>query len=70
MAALAPTSLTLAGDQRALAHALAQGLTDGRHARLGDAVLDAWRAVPTDAPGGRDVMQTFLLLGDPALQLP
>ncbi len=70
VAALAPTSLTLAGDQRALAHALAQGLTDGRHARLGDAVLDAWRAVPTDAPGGRDVMQTFLLLGDPALQLP
>lgn len=69
VAALAPTSLTLAGDQSALSSALARGLTDGRHARLGDAVLEAWRAVPTDTPGGRDVVQTFLLFGDPGLPL-
>jgi len=69
VAVLAPTSLTLAVDQRALGAALATAWSDGRHATLGAAALEAWRAVPVDGAGGRDVVRTFLLFGDPALAI-
>jgi hypothetical protein len=68
-AVLAPTSLTLTMDQSLLSHALILALTDGQSATLGDAVLRAWRQLPVDSAGSRDVLQTFLLLGDPELRL-
>jgi hypothetical protein len=69
VAVLAPTSLTLAGDQSFLSNALAQSLLKDRAARLGDIFLQAQREVPAQVPGTLDVLRTFLLFGDPALKL-
>jgi hypothetical protein len=69
VAVLAPTSLTLAGDQSFLSRPLVEALLRDRIPTLGQAVLQAQRQVPTDSAGTRDVMQTFLLFGDPALRL-
>ena len=66
VAVLAPSSLTLPTNQSALSDALAQELRSQDANRLGDAILQAWRQVPI---GSKDVMQTFMLFGDPALQL-
>lgn len=68
-AVIAPSSLTLAADQAPLAAALARALGDPATARLGDALVAARRALPTEGPGGREVALTFLLFGDPALRL-
>ncbi|HQZ70644.1 MAG TPA: C25 family cysteine peptidase [Anaerolineae bacterium] len=68
-AVIAPSSLTLAADQAALAAALAAALGDPATARLGDALTTAWRAVTSETPGAREVALTFLLFGDPALKL-
>ncbi|HZU86485.1 MAG TPA: C25 family cysteine peptidase [Anaerolineaceae bacterium] len=68
-AVLAPTSLTLTVDQFQLSHALAVALSDGQSVTLGDAMLRAWRQMPVDSPGAKDVLLTFLLLGDPELRL-
>lgn len=68
-AVIAPSSLTLAADQAPLAAALARALGDPATARLGDALVAAWRAVPPTSPGAREVALTFLLFGDPALRL-
>ena len=67
VAVLAPTSLTLGSDQSFLSQALVNGFLANPTERLGDLVLKAWQAVPVDAPSARDVLQTFLLFGDPAL---
>jgi hypothetical protein len=69
VAALAPTSLTLATDQSFLTNALVAELLKDHTARLGDVLLRAQQVVPQDGPGARDVLQTFLLFGDPALRL-
>ena len=69
VAVLAPTSLTLPGDQSLLSDALVQRLLKDRAARLGDVFLQAQRAVPAQGPGTLDVLRTFLLFGDPALKL-
>lgn len=66
VAVLAPTSLTLSADQSFLAEGLAKNLVN--HARLGDVILQAWRQAP-EREGAREVMRTFILLGDPALVL-
>ncbi len=68
-AVLAPTSLTLASDQSFLSTPFAQALREDSAAALGDVFLRAQRAVPTENPGSRDVLLTFLLFGDPALPL-
>ena len=70
VAVLAPTSPTLPGDQTFLSDALVEALMQEPMPRLGDVTLYAWQQVPTQSPGTTDVMQTFLLFGDPALQLP
>ena len=70
VAVLAPTSPTLPGDQTFLSDALVEALIQKTFPRLGDITLYAWQQVPTQSPGTTDVMQTFLLFGDPALQLP
>jgi len=69
VAVLAPTSLTLAIDQTFLSRPLVEALLHDRELTLGEAVLQAKRQVPTEGAGTRDVMQTFLLFGDPALRL-
>jgi hypothetical protein len=69
VAALAPTSLTLPTDQSFLTRPLVEGMLTNPEARLGDILFSARRQVPQDSPGTRDVMETFLLLGDPALRL-
>jgi hypothetical protein len=69
VAVLAPTSLTLAGDQSFLSNAVVQSLLKDRTARLGDVFLQAQREVPVHASGTLDVLRTFLLFGDPALKL-
>lgn len=67
VAVLAPTSLTLGSDQSFLSAALVQEYLANPTERLGDLVLKAWQAVPADSSSARDVLQTFLLFGDPAL---
>jgi len=68
-AVLAPSSLTLPTDQSFLYKPLVQAMLDNPSGSLGDFLLAARRQVPMDAPGRRDVMETFLLFGDPAMQL-
>jgi hypothetical protein len=69
VAVLAPTSLTLPTDQSFLTTPLVQALQDQAGITLGEALLQARRQVPLNDPGTRDVMETFLLFGDPALNL-
>jgi hypothetical protein len=69
VAILGPTSLTLASAQNHLTGAFAEYLTQNPTARLGDVALHAWRQVPTSSQDQIDVMNTFLLFGDPALRL-
>ncbi len=69
VAVLAPTSLTLPTDQSFLSQALVEALLADSDATLGQIFLRAQRQVPTEGAGTRDVMQTFLLFGDPALPL-
>ncbi len=69
MAVLAPTSLTLPADQSFLSEAFVKALLENPNPTLGQVHLRALNQVPVEAPGSRDVMQTFLLFGDPALRL-
>lgn len=67
VAIFAPTSLTLSGEQARLSAPLAEVLGDGNFERIGDAFLFAQRTMAVDSPGVKDVLETFLLLGDPGL---
>jgi hypothetical protein len=69
VAVLAPTSLTLPTDQSFLSDALVDALMADPNARLGDVSQQAREQVPVDNEGGLDVMQTFLLFGDPAMRM-
>lgn len=79
VAALAPTSLTLPSDQQFLSNPLATFLAERRYATLGELLLAAQQSavpqssegegVPVVQTGVQDVLNTFLLLGDPALRL-
>jgi hypothetical protein len=70
VAALGATSLTLPPDQAFLSDALVETLLADPQARLGEVLLRAQRALPaSEFAGVREVMDTFLLFGDPALQL-
>lgn len=70
VAVLAPTSLTLPTDQSFLSNALVDALIADPDQAIGDALLAARRKVPANTKGTRDVMDTFLLFGDPAMKLP
>jgi hypothetical protein len=50
-----------------LASAFINALLESPEGRLGDAALYAWRQIPVDSAESADVMRTFLLFGDPAL---
>jgi hypothetical protein len=69
VALLAPSSLTLPGDQSFLSQALVEAMLANPGARLGDIHLQARRKVLGDSPGSMDVVNTFMLFGDPALRL-
>jgi len=69
VAVLAPTSLTLPGDQSFFNQALFQALLHERIPILGPAIVQAKRQTPADSAESRDVVETFTLFGDPALRL-
>jgi hypothetical protein len=70
VAVLAPTSLTLPGDQSFLSRALVESLVTNPEATLGEIHLQARQSVPLEGLGTIDVMRTFLLFGDPAMSVP
>ena len=70
VAALAPTSLTTPNDQWFLSQAFAKSLAADPTARLGDHFVAAQKAIPAESDSTRDVLRTFLLFGDPAMNLP
>ncbi len=61
-ALVGPTGETTTADQRPMALAFRQAWVEG--ARLGDALLQGWRAA-----SARDAEVSFILLGDPALPM-
>ena len=67
IAVIAPTSLTLPSDQGSFTTAIVESLLQISNQRLGDVILSAWRSVPTNVPNAVEVMNTFLLFGDPTL---
>ena len=69
IAVLAPTSLTQSLDQRFLNQAIVDTFIEDRKLALGDILLASQRQIPIDNPGAYEVMLTFLLFGDPALQI-
>ena len=70
VAALGATSLTLPFFQAYLSGGFADALVAMPGARIGDVLLLAQRQVPVDDPGGLEVLDTFLLFGDPGLIMP
>jgi hypothetical protein len=70
VAVLAPSSLTLAGDQSFLTQPLVKAVADHPEFTLGELHLAARRQVDPEQPGQWEVMETFMLFGDPALRLP
>jgi hypothetical protein len=66
---LAPSSLTLPVDQSFLENSLVSSLVKRPALTLGEAFLSAQQLIPLDSPGARDVLETFLLFGDPALHI-
>jgi hypothetical protein len=69
VAVFAPSSLTLSTDQGPLDRALVRILLEEGAPPVGLAILEAKRSMETETQGQRDVIQTFTLLGDPALRL-
>ncbi|HNB55167.1 MAG TPA: C25 family cysteine peptidase, partial [Anaerolineales bacterium] len=70
VAALAATSLTIPADQAFLTKAFVDALAQNPNATLGELFLTAQRLLPVENEGVREVLDTFLLFGDPALKLP
>ncbi len=68
VATVAPTSLTLPTNQSRLNEALIQELFAAERPYLGEALDRAKRTVPLSTPNDHDIVATFNLLGDPALQ--
>ncbi len=70
VATIAPTSLTLPVDQGVLSRSLAYQLNRSENERVGELFLSAWNNASFDSPKNKDLLMTFLLLGDPAIILP
>ena len=70
IALLAPTSLTLPGDQKYLSQKIVEQMSSSSNRRLGDLLLDAWQETFELPIEINDVLRTFVLLGDPGLLLP
>jgi hypothetical protein len=69
VAVLAPTSLTLPTDQSFLSRSLIEALLEQPGLTLGEALLYARQQISSENIGSLDVMETFLLFGDPALSV-
>ena len=69
LAAFAPTSEALPNEQDALVKALFEALFAGDAPTLGEAVMRAKRSLPDGGRGYEDLIETYTLLGDPALRL-
>ena len=69
VAVFAPTSESLPGDQDVLAKALFEALFAGDVSTVGEAVMRAKRSLPHGGRGYEDLIETYTLLGDPALRL-
>jgi hypothetical protein len=69
VAVLAPSSLTLPGDQNYLIQSFVDAFNANPDSSLGEMHLLARRKIPPDQVGALDVMRTFMLFGDPALRL-
>ena len=70
VAVFAPTSLTLSNDQSYLVESFVESYLSSSAQTLGELIRTARNNVPEETPGQRDVLNTFLLFGDPALRLP
>jgi hypothetical protein len=69
LAAFAPTSELLPAEQDALVKALFEALFASDAPTLGEAVMRAKRNLPDGGRGYQDLIETYTLLGDPALRL-
>jgi len=69
VAVFAPTSESLPTDQDVLAKALFQALFAEDAPTLGEAIMRAKRSLPDGGQGYEDLIETYTLLGDPALRL-
>ena len=69
LAVFAPTSELLPAEQDALVKALFEALFASDAPTLGEAVMRAKRNLPGSGRGYEDLIQTYTLLGDPALRL-
>jgi hypothetical protein len=69
VAVVAPSSVTLSSDQGPLNRALVKVLLREEAPPVGLAILEAKRSIAGETQGQRDVIETFTLLGDPALRL-
>jgi hypothetical protein len=67
VAVIAATSLTLPSQQEPFAASLLEALTDPTVRTVGDALLRAQRSSDLDSSWGQEIIDTFVLLGDPAL---
>jgi len=71
VAALGASSLTLPADQAHLSRAFVAALLANPGGTLGEILLAAQQAMPMEAGAGAlEVLDTFLLFGDPALVIP
>ncbi len=68
IAAISPTGLTFPNDQRLLGEAFVQHSLTFNSSTIGSSLLKAWQSLP-NTPGTREVLLTFLLLGDPTLKI-
>lgn len=63
---IAPTSLTTSYNQSSLYQNLALQLQRSENIRIGDVLLQTWAAMDRSNPAVFEVMESFILLGDPA----
>jgi hypothetical protein len=69
IAGIVPTGLSIPPPQEALMHGLLDELFQSPAPTVGEALLRAKRTLPADSPDTVEVLQTFVLLGDPALTI-
>lgn len=69
VAVIAPTSLTFQTYQTGLSTVLSNELQSDKNQKLGDIIKPAWRSMDPENSSSLEVMQTFLLFGDPAMTI-
>ena len=66
---LVPTGLSFAPNQKKLSAAFLDALFGAAPATVGEAMMKAKQAIDVSGPDDEEVIQTFTLLGDPALKI-